>query len=205
MSCDVWWCHMISCVIVSHCYYCCCQLSIVFGSPEMLAIASGSFRCPCPAICCCSRDDEEGGKGEGGRKEEKERKRSLFCVSLKSTANDLTSLSFLPLSLLFLSPSLPSPSSLPFPTSFLYLPSSHLPPASSSGTLIETDDTIEVQGHVFHKPFVEKPISAEDHTVHIYFPSDYGGGCQQLFRKVCEYFLQFQIEENKHANESLKV
>ena len=87
----------------------------------------------------------------------------------------------------------------------LYLPSSHLPPASSSGTLIETDDTIEVQGHVFHKPFVEKPISAEDHTVHIYFPSDYGGGCQQLFRKVCEYFLQFQIEENKHANESLKV
>ena len=58
--------------------------------------------------------------------------------------------------------------------------------APSSGTLIETDDTIEVQGHIFHKPFVEKPISAEDHTVHIYFPSDYGGGCQQLFRKVCK-------------------
>ena len=120
------------------------------------------------------------------------------------------------LSFLFLSSSfptsLPPSSSLPFPPSFLYLPSSHLPPAPpSSGTLIETDDTlietddtIEVQGHIFHKPFVEKPISAEDHTVHIYFPSDYGGGCQQLFRKVCEYFLQFQVEE-KHANESLKV
>jgi hypothetical protein len=50
--------------------------------------------------------------------------------------------------------------------------------------LNETKDTIEVNGEVFHKPFVEKPLSAEDHNVHIYFPSDYGGGCQRLFRKV---------------------
>jgi len=55
----------------------------------------------------------------------------------------------------------------------------------NGGELIETDDTIEVGGKVFHKPFVEKPISAEDHSVYIYFPSDIGGGCQQLFRKVC--------------------
>jgi len=54
----------------------------------------------------------------------------------------------------------------------------------NGGELIETDDTIEVGGKVFHKPFVEKPISAEDHSVYIYFPSDIGGGCQQLFRKV---------------------
>jgi inositol hexakisphosphate/diphosphoinositol-pentakisphosphate kinase len=47
-----------------------------------------------------------------------------------------------------------------------------------------TKDTIEVNGEVFHKPFVEKPLSAEDHNVHIYFPSDYGGGCQKLFRKI---------------------
>ena len=100
----------------------------------------------------------------------------------------------------FLHPTLPSPSSLPLlPLSSTSLHPTLLP-APSSGTLIETDDTIEVQGHIFHKPFVEKPISAEDHTVHIYFPSDYGGGCQQLFRKVCEYFLQFQVEK-KHTNE----
>ena len=84
-------------------------------------------------------------------------------------------------------PFLPLPFFSPLHLFFLSFLSLPLPPASTSDTLIETDDTIEVEGHVFHKPFVEKPISAEDHTVHIYFPSDYGGGCQQLFRKVWEY------------------
>lgn len=48
----------------------------------------------------------------------------------------------------------------------------------------ESEDTIRVHGMVFHKPFVEKPLSAEDHNVYIYFPSQAGGGCQQLFRKI---------------------
>ena len=50
--------------------------------------------------------------------------------------------------------------------------------------VVETDDMVEIKGQVFHKPFVEKPVSAEDHNIYIYFPSDYGGGSQRLFRKV---------------------
>ncbi len=50
--------------------------------------------------------------------------------------------------------------------------------------IIEQDDQIEIDGQIFHKPFVEKPVSAENHDVYIYFPSSAGGGSQRLFRKV---------------------
>ena len=50
--------------------------------------------------------------------------------------------------------------------------------------VVETDDVVEINGVSFHKPFVEKPIDAENHNIYIYFPSDYGGGAQRLFRKV---------------------
>ncbi|XP_036300114.1 inositol hexakisphosphate and diphosphoinositol-pentakisphosphate kinase 1 isoform X25 [Pipistrellus kuhlii] len=50
--------------------------------------------------------------------------------------------------------------------------------------LIEGEDQVEVNGAVFPKPFVEKPVSAEDHNVYIYYPSSAGGGSQRLFRKI---------------------
>ncbi|CAF4897167.1 unnamed protein product [Rotaria sp. Silwood1] len=48
----------------------------------------------------------------------------------------------------------------------------------------EQDDQIEIDNEIFHKPFVEKPVSAENHDVYIYFPSSAGGGSQRLFRKI---------------------
>lgn len=56
--------------------------------------------------------------------------------------------------------------------------------------LIESDDHVEVNGVVFNKPFVEKPVNAEDHNIRIYYPSCAGGGSQQLFRKVTPVFTR---------------
>uniref|UniRef100_A0A8C7S443 Inositol hexakisphosphate and diphosphoinositol-pentakisphosphate kinase n=1 Tax=Oncorhynchus mykiss TaxID=8022 RepID=A0A8C7S443_ONCMY len=50
--------------------------------------------------------------------------------------------------------------------------------------LVEGEDHVEVNGEVFPKPFVEKPVSAEDHNVYVYYPTSAGGGSQRLFRKI---------------------
>ena len=40
--------------------------------------------------------------------------------------------------------------------------------------LEEYDDHVEVNGTLFNKPFVEKPISAEDHNIYMYYPTSAG-------------------------------
>ncbi|XP_068458539.1 inositol hexakisphosphate and diphosphoinositol-pentakisphosphate kinase 1 isoform X3 [Clinocottus analis] len=50
--------------------------------------------------------------------------------------------------------------------------------------LVEAEDHVEVNGELFPKPFVEKPVCAEDHNVYIYYPTSAGGGSQRLFRKI---------------------
>lgn len=54
---------------------------------------------------------------------------------------------------------------------------------SHSTDIVEIDDdTLEIKGRIFHKPFVEKPVSAEDHNVYFYLPTKEGGGSQRLSR-----------------------
>ena len=54
----------------------------------------------------------------------------------------------------------------------------------------EDGDWVEMAGTRIHKPFVEKPVSGEDHNVYIYYPSSMGGGVKRLFRKVSERGLR---------------
>lgn len=48
---------------------------------------------------------------------------------------------------------------------------------------VEEEDSVEIEGaRRITKPFVEKPISGEDHHINIYYPGTVGGGVKKLFR-----------------------
>lgn len=61
--------------------------------------------------------------------------------------------------------------------------------------IFESSNHVVINGHTFSKPFVEKPVSAEDHNVYIYYPDRDGGGSQRLFRKIGGW-------SSVHSNES---
>jgi Diphosphoinositol pentakisphosphate kinase 2 N-terminal domain len=61
----------------------------------------------------------------------------------------------------------------------------------------EFDDHVIVNGMQIHKPFVEKPVNAEDHNLAIYYPTTAGGGCKKLFRKIGNRSSEFYPNINE--------
>ncbi|XP_039009838.1 inositol hexakisphosphate and diphosphoinositol-pentakisphosphate kinase VIP2-like isoform X2 [Hibiscus syriacus] len=66
---------------------------------------------------------------------------------------------------------------------------------------IEDEDYVEVHGNLFWKPFVEKPVDGDDHSIMIYYPSSAGGGMKELFRKVGNRSSEFHPEVRRVRRE----
>ncbi|KAK2966944.1 hypothetical protein RJ640_002129 [Escallonia rubra] len=66
---------------------------------------------------------------------------------------------------------------------------------------VEEEDFVEVHGNRFWKPFVEKPVHGDDHSIKIYYPSSAGGGMKELFRKVGNRSSEFHPEVRRVRRE----
>ncbi|XP_004302363.1 PREDICTED: inositol hexakisphosphate and diphosphoinositol-pentakisphosphate kinase 2-like isoform X2 [Fragaria vesca subsp. vesca] len=66
---------------------------------------------------------------------------------------------------------------------------------------VEEEDFVEVHGQRFWKPFVEKPVDGDDHSIMIYYPSSAGGGMKELFRKVGNRSSEFHPEVRRVRRE----
>jgi len=68
-------------------------------------------------------------------------------------------------------------------------------PGYQEPLLEEAEDYIIYDGIQMQKPFVEKPVDAEDHNIYIYYPVRLGGGSKRLFRKVGDRASEFYKHE----------
>ena len=67
--------------------------------------------------------------------------------------------------------------------------------------LAEHEEYIVINGYKLVRPFVEKPINAEDHNINVYYPFSTGGGCKTLFRKTDELSSKFYEKQNEVRND----
>ncbi|CAJ2665603.1 inositol hexakisphosphate and diphosphoinositol-pentakisphosphate kinase VIP2-like isoform X3 [Trifolium pratense] len=74
-------------------------------------------------------------------------------------------------------------------------------PSQELDYFIEEEDFVEVHGMRFWKPFVEKPVDADNHSIMIYYPSSAGGGMKELFRKVGNRSSEFHSEVRRVRRE----
>ncbi|KAL3813340.1 hypothetical protein ACJIZ3_014608 [Penstemon smallii] len=70
---------------------------------------------------------------------------------------------------------------------------------------VEEEDFVEVHGDRFWKPFVEKPVDGDNHSIMIYYPSSAGGGMKELFRKVGNRSSEFHPEVRRVRREGSYV
>jgi len=63
--------------------------------------------------------------------------------------------------------------------------------------IVEHDDFVMIGDHKLVKPFVEKPIDADDHQINIYYAKSDGGGCKSLFRKTNNISSSFDATANQ--------
>ncbi|XP_022750642.1 inositol hexakisphosphate and diphosphoinositol-pentakisphosphate kinase VIP2-like isoform X3 [Durio zibethinus] len=66
---------------------------------------------------------------------------------------------------------------------------------------IEEEDYVEVNGNRFWKPFVEKPVDGDNHSIMIYYPSSAGSGMKELFRKIGNRSSDFHPEVRRVRRE----
>ncbi|CDR94502.1 histidine acid phosphatase superfamily protein, putative [Babesia bigemina] len=63
-------------------------------------------------------------------------------------------------------------------------------------TFEENEDYIVYNNVKLKKPFIEKPVDADNHNNWIYYPTNTGGGCKKLFRKVHDRSSQYCADIN---------
>lgn len=69
----------------------------------------------------------------------------------------------------------------------------------------EHEDHLTINNQVFTKPFVEKPVNADDHNIYIYYPQAAGGGSQRLFRKVNQFSKFLRKLKRSRADNAAKL